>query len=452
MYQALYRKWRPLTFADVVGQHHVTDTLKNELRAGRLSHAYLFTGTRGTGKTTCAKILARAVNCGQPNDADPCNVCPACRGILSGSVLDVIEMDAASYSGVDNIRALRDETVYTPAAVKKRVYIIDEVHMLSIGAFNALLTILEEPPPHVLFILATTEAHKVPATITSRCQQFAFSRLKPETISERLSQVAASEGLTLPAESAALLGRLADGSLRDGLSLLDQCASTGQGLSRDAVENALGLAGSEQTAVLLSHLLRSDTGAALGRFDALYAAGREPGGLLSELSAMLRLLLRAGYGLPEDVPEGLAGQPMGRLLGMLQVLQSARADLSRSPDPRLTAELCLVALGGENHLASQHQASFAKEAPPTGGGVFPTPAPPASVQSQSNQFDVQQERKTPTPAGAPSLPKEGKESAETTDNPFLRGMMEATPRPATKSTDPLDDLLAGNDGFIKVTE
>ena len=193
MYQALYRKWRPRTFDDVVGQSHITDTLKRQVREGRLSHAYLFTGTRGTGKTTCAKILARAVNCEHPVDGSPCNECDACRGIESGAVMDVLELDAASNNGVDQVRALRDEAVYSPAAVRKRVYIVDEVHMLSTPAFNALLKILEEPPEHLMFILATTELHKVPATIKSRCQQFAFKRISPLDIAQRLKLVAGEE-------------------------------------------------------------------------------------------------------------------------------------------------------------------------------------------------------------------------------------------------------------------
>ena len=205
MYQALYRKWRPRTFDDVVGQEHITDTLKRQVAAGRLSHAYLFTGTRGTGKTTCAKILARAVNCQNPQNGNPCNTCSACLGIENGSILDVLELDAASNNGVDQVRALRDEAVYTPAAVTRRVYIVDEVHMLSTPAFNALLKILEEPPPHLLFILATTELHKVPATIKSRCQQFAFKRILPIQIAQRLEYVAGQERIPLTAEGSALL-------------------------------------------------------------------------------------------------------------------------------------------------------------------------------------------------------------------------------------------------------
>ena len=240
MYQALYRKWRPQTFADVIGQQHVTDTLRAQLQSGRLSHAYLFTGTRGTGKTTCAKILARAVNCEHPVNGDPCNECAACRGILDGSVLDVTEIDAASNNGVDNIRDLRDETRYTPAQVKKRVFIIDEVHMLSIGAFNALLKTLEEPPEHVLFILATTELHKVPATILSRCQRFDFRRIGAEDIARRLLDVAAGEGIELTEGAARLIARLADGAMRDALSMLDRAAAAGA-VDEETVTAALGV-------------------------------------------------------------------------------------------------------------------------------------------------------------------------------------------------------------------
>ena len=244
MYQALYRKYRPQTFDEVVGQLGVTQTLRAQLQSGKLSHAYLFTGSRGTGKTSCAKILAKAVNCEHPEGGNPCNACPACLGIENGSILDVVELDAASNNGVDQIRTLRDEAVYTPAAVRKRVYIVDEVHMLSVAAFNALLKILEEPPEHLMFILATTELHKVPATILSRCQRFAFRRINPEDIAARIHYVAYEEGLDVTPEAANLLGRLADGALRDGLSLLDQCAAAAQGqISAETVRFLLNLIG-----------------------------------------------------------------------------------------------------------------------------------------------------------------------------------------------------------------
>ena len=239
MYQALYRKWRPKVFSEVVGQEHITDTLRRQVAEGHTAHAYLFTGTRGTGKTTCARILAKAVNCLSPVDGEPCGRCEACRAVDAGTTLDITELDAASNNGVDQVRALREEAVYTPAVLKKRVYIIDEVHMLSTPAFNALLKILEEPPEHLMFILATTELHKVPATILSRCQRFSFKRITPQDIAARLLYVAGQEQIDLTADGAELLSRLADGALRDGLSLLDQCAAVGGTVDSRAVLEAI---------------------------------------------------------------------------------------------------------------------------------------------------------------------------------------------------------------------
>jgi len=291
MYQALYRKWRPKTFADVVGQEHITETLQRQVAEGRLSHAYLFTGTRGTGKTTCAKILARAVNCEHPENGNPCNRCPSCLGIESGRLLDVVELDAASNNGVDSVRALRDEAIYSPAQVKKRVYIVDEVHMLSTPAFNALLKILEEPPEHLMFILATTELHKVPATILSRCQRFSFRRIQPKDIVGRLNYIAGQENIDLKEDGAALLARLSDGALRDALSLLDQCAATGGAIDANAVLDALGLAGNVQTAQLMSLILTRDARGALELLGKLYDGGKDVGAVLGELSTLSRELL-----------------------------------------------------------------------------------------------------------------------------------------------------------------
>ena len=282
MYQALYRKWRPKVFSDVIGQTHITETLQKQVAEGRTSHAYLFTGTRGTGKTTCAKILAKAVNCEHPVNGDPCCQCPSCLGIESGSFLDVLELDAASNNGVDQVRALRDEAIYSPANVKKRVYIVDEVHMLSTPAFNALLKILEEPPEHLLFILATTELHKVPATILSRCQRYSFKRITPGDIAKRLTYVAKQEHIDLTPDGAEILSRLADGALRDGLSLLDQCAAAGGTIDSAAVLEVLGLAGNLQTAQLLECILRRDAKAALLLLNQLYAGGKDVGAVLGD--------------------------------------------------------------------------------------------------------------------------------------------------------------------------
>lgn len=360
MYQALYRKWRPRTFDDVVGQSHITDTLKRQVSGDRLSHAYLFTGTRGTGKTTCAKILARAVNCQNPQNGNPCNQCPACLGIENGSILDVLELDAASNNGVDQVRALRDEAVYTPAAVRKRVYIVDEVHMLSTPAFNALLKILEEPPAHLMFILATTELHKVPATIKSRCQQFSFKRILPGQIAQRLEYVAEQEKIDLTPEGAALLARLADGGLRDAMSLLDQCSGGTGRVDEQEILDTLGLAGNIETAALIKQVAHRDTAGALETLGRLYGNGKDVGSVLGEMSALARDLL-----LRKTAPRGCAALLTGgydeatmralgealsaqRLLQMLELLQKTGAELSRSSNRRTDAELCLIRMCDES--------------------------------------------------------------------------------------------------------
>lgn len=270
MYQVLYRKYRPKVFSDVYGQDHVTSTLKNEIENGRVSHAYLFTGSRGTGKTTCAKILAKAVNCEHNVNGEPCNECEVCKGLDNGSIYDVVEIDAASNNGVDNIRELRDDTNYAPTRGKYRVYIIDEVHMLSTGAFNALLKTLEEPPSHVIFILATTEVHKLPATILSRCQRFDFKRIQPETMAKRLNQVAEAEGITLESDAALLIARIADGALRDGLSILDQCAGRGSVVNAQLVSEVAGLAGKEAIYKLSSCISSKDSSSAMSIISELY--------------------------------------------------------------------------------------------------------------------------------------------------------------------------------------
>lgn len=270
MYQVLYRKYRPKVFSDVYGQDHVTSTLKNEIKNGRVSHAYLFTGSRGTGKTTCAKILAKAVNCEHNVDGEPCNECEVCKGLDNGSIYDVVEIDAASNNGVDNIRELRDETNYAPSRGKYRVYIIDEVHMLSTGAFNALLKTLEEPPAHVIFILATTEVHKLPATILSRCQRFDFKRIQPETMAVRLKEVAGLERLNLDDDAAVLIARIADGALRDGLSILDQCAGRSKEINSDLVSEVAGLAGREAMYKLSDCIANSDSNTAMSIISDLY--------------------------------------------------------------------------------------------------------------------------------------------------------------------------------------
>lgn len=355
MYQALYRKWRPKTFDEVVGQPHVTQTLKKQLVTSRLSHAYLFIGTRGTGKTSCAKILSKAVNCESPQGGNPCNKCPSCIGIDNGSIFDVVELDAASNNGVDSVRALRDEAIFTPAAVKKRVYIIDEVHMLSNSAFNALLKILEEPPSHLMFILATTESHKIPATILSRCQRYSFKRVSVEDISGHIKTVTAAEGLEITQHAAEMLARLADGSVRDALSLLDQCSYSSP-IDVDLVLSVAGLVGGVKTAELFGHICKGDAGAALSILDEIHFGGKDISALLSELSTLVRDLLmiiiapKKGSSLLSGTFDGetlnnLSGSVTAdKLMAYLNTLSAALSEMSRSTNRRLTAEMCIISL------------------------------------------------------------------------------------------------------------
>jgi len=291
MYQVLYRKYRPKVFSDVYGQEHVTSTLLNEIKEKRISHAYLFTGSRGTGKTSCAKILAKAVNCENSVNGEPCNECEVCRGLDSGSIYDVVEIDAASNNGVDNIRDLREEANYMPSRGRYRVYIIDEVHMLSTGAFNALLKTLEEPPAHVIFILATTEVHKLPATILSRCQRFDFKRIQPETMAKRLMQVAGFENLDLTQEGAILISRIADGGMRDALSILDQCAGRNQRIDEKLVSEVAGIAGRESLYELSDAICNKNGGDALNVISKLHANSYDMERLCVEMINHLRNFL-----------------------------------------------------------------------------------------------------------------------------------------------------------------
>lgn len=356
-YQALYRKYRPQTFDDVVGQMAVTQTLKTQLVTGKMSHAYLFTGSRGTGKTSCAKILAKAVNCLHPDNGNPCNVCEACRAIDSGSCMDVLEIDAASNNGVDNVRDLRDDAIYSPSQVKMRVYIIDEVHMLSISAFNALLKIIEEPPEHLLFILATTELHKVPATILSRCQRFSFRRISQEDISARLQYVAYQENIDLDDGAARVIARLADGGMRDGLSLLDQCASATTGeLTAERVYACLGIAGEQRCGELMGYIAAQDAKNAMTLFNRLYAEGKDMGAMLDELACMTRdlLVMKTAPGAGITMLSGVASDQevlnltgkfsSGELVRMMGRIEKTLAGFTRSASRRLDAELCILDL------------------------------------------------------------------------------------------------------------
>ena len=421
MYQALYRKYRPKTFDDVVGQEHITETLKKQVETGRLSHAYLFIGTRGTGKTTCAKILAKAVNCEHPVNGNPCNQCAACRGIDDGSVLDVVELDAASNNGVDNVRALRDEAVFSPASVRKRVYIVDEVHMLSNSAFNALLKILEEPPEHLMFILATTELHKVPATILSRCQRHSFKRIPVDTITARLNYVAQQEHLNLQPDAAALLARMADGGMRDALTLLDQCCGN-ECISTDAVISAIGLAGNLRTAQLLRSVAAGDTAGALEQFRALWQDGKDPSALLDELSMLQRDLLmqavapRGGRELlsgaydPVTLDELSGAFSSAQLLANLQSIQQTLGAMASQPNPRIAAELCLIRLCRPELCDDVPTlcARMDKLEQTVYSGAIPAPAPKAKPEPKPVFDDVPPWEPPAPPVSAPKAKPEPK--------------------------------------------
>lgn len=291
MYQVLYRKYRPRVFSDVVGQEHITSTLSKEIESGKVSHAYLFTGSRGTGKTTCAKILSKAVNCLNPVNGNPCNECEICKGIDDGTIVDVAEIDAASNNGVENIRDIREEINFTPASCKYRVYIIDEVHMLSIGAFNALLKTLEEPPAHVKFILATTEVHKLPVTIVSRCQRFDFRRVTPEAMISRMQQIASLEGFTADEEALTLISRISDGGMRDALSLLDQCTGHGRHITTEIVCSVAGMAGKEHLFSLAAAVSEGNSADALRLISDLHASSVDMERLCSDMINHFRNLM-----------------------------------------------------------------------------------------------------------------------------------------------------------------
>ena len=356
MYQALYRKYRPRNFSEVVGQKNVIQTLKNQIKENHISHAYLFTGSRGTGKTSCAKILAKAVNCLNPKDGDPCNECEICRGINDESIFDVTEIDAASNNGVDNIRDLRDNTAFSPAAAKYRIYIIDEVHMLSGAAFNALLKTLEEPPAHVIFILATTEVHKLPATILSRCQRFDFSRISAEDIAARLGEIAQKESISLTEGAAMLIAKLSDGAMRDALSLLDVCASAGGTVDEQAVLDAAGMSGREYLERLACAIIGNDSEQALTVISELYEKSKDMTRLCGELidyfrNIMMIKALKAPEKLLvcseaeiENLKKASKDMPLDAVIHAIETFEQAFCDMNRGASRRTIMETALMKL------------------------------------------------------------------------------------------------------------
>ena len=406
MYRALYRKWRPQRFEDVVGQRAIVAALKNQVAAGRVGHAYLFTGVRGTGKTTCAKIFAKAVNCLDPQNGDPCGQCAVCRGIDDGSILDVVEMDAASNNGVDDIRDLRDETAYTPSICRYKVYIIDEVHMLSTAAFNALLKTLEEPPAHVIFILATTEIQKVPATIRSRCQRYDFTRISPEDIAGRVAQVAGAEGLALTEGAAGLIARLADGALRDALSILDTCAGVTGQIDEDVVRRMAGVTDRSYLFRMSDALAARDAASALAELAALRQQSVDVKRLTEELIAHYRSLMLAALPGGRELLSGVSPEEedlylaKGPALGQREAVRAIRAlggaleHMARGSDQRIELELALF-----NLTAPDAQPAPAPAADQASPAPAARPQPAAQPQPAVRPF-----ASGPVPAPAAEAP------------------------------------------------
>lgn len=410
MYRALYRKWRPAAFRDVVGQQAITTALKNQLLHDKVAHAYLFTGTRGTGKTTCAKIFAKAVNCPNRTDADPCNECAVCRGIDDGSVLDVVEIDAASNNGVDNIRDLREETVYTPSEGKYKVYIIDEVHMLSTAAFNALLKTMEEPPPHVIFILATTEIHKVPATILSRCQRYDFKRIAVEDIQARLLEVAGHEKIQLDEPAAGLIARLADGAMRDALSILDTCAGVSEQVDEALVRKMAGVTDRSYLFELSDALARQDAPAVLTQIASLRQASVDMKRLCDELIVHYRNLMLAAVPGAQNLLNGVSREEQEEYERHAQNISAAQAvqciktlcaaldKMGKGVDARIELELAVYELCYPTPVV---QAAPAAAASTAHGGATVFAAASVAAPPSSQAFVSAPAPTAPTPQKAP---------------------------------------------------
>ena len=414
MYRALYRKWRPQRFEDVVGQRAIVTALKNQITANRVGHAYLFTGVRGTGKTTCAKIFAKAVNCLHPVNGDPCGECEICRGIDNGSILDVVEMDAASNNGVDDIRDLRDETAYTPSACKYKVYIIDEVHMLSTAAFNALLKTLEEPPAHVIFILATTEIQKVPATILSRCQRYDFTRIGPEDIARRVEYIAGEEKLELTPDGAELIARLADGALRDALSILDTCAGVTAKIDADVVRRMAGVTDRSYLFRISDALEAQDGAAALAQLAQLRQQSVDVKRLTEELIAHYRALMLAALPGGQTLLSGVSPEEealyleKGPQLGQREAIRAIRAlgsaleHMTRGSDQRIELELALFSLSEP----PQQMQAVPVQAVPARAAAQPAVVQPFASAPAAQPFASAPARPAPTAEPTPAQPQE----------------------------------------------
>ena len=449
MYRALYRKWRPQRFEDVVAQRGIVTALRNQVASGRVGHAYLFTGVRGTGKTTCAKIFAKAVNCLHPKNGDPCGECEICKGIDNGSILDVVEMDAASNNGVDDIRDLRDETAYTPSACHYKVYIIDEVHMLSTAAFNALLKTLEEPPAHVIFILATTEIQKVPATILSRCQRYDFTRIGPEDIAQRVEYIAGQEGLELTTDGAELISRLADGAMRDALSILDTCAGVTAKIDADVVRRMAGVTDRSYLFRISDALEAQDGAAALAQLAALRQQSVDVKRLTEELIAHYRALMLAALPGGQSLLSGVSPEEeaqyleKGPRLGQREAVRAIRTlgnaleHMTRGSDQRIELELALFTLSEPPQTAPAAAGSVQAAAP-----AAPVVRPFVSAPAQPAPQPFVSAPVTPPPAVQEPLPAPAAEPTSTPEEPAVSPASvpeEPAPAPAEEELPPPPD-------------
>ena len=450
MYQVLYRKYRPKVFSDVVGQEHITSTLSKEIETGKISHAYLFTGSRGTGKTTCAKILSKAVNCLHPIDGNPCNECEICKGLDSGAILDVVEIDAASNNGVENIRDIRDEINFTPASCKYRVYIIDEVHMLSIGAFNALLKTLEEPPAHVKFILATTEVHKLPVTIVSRCQRFDFKRVSPEAMKQRMAYIADCEGFTADDEALSLIARIADGGMRDALSLLDQCTGHGKHITADIVCDVAGMTGKDHLFAIGDAVAQTNAGKALEIVNDLHANSCDMERLCSDLINHFRNLMivktvKSASDILVCTAEELeqyktqSGRyTLENILYCIALLQDSMANIKRGVNRRIEMEMAIIKLATPN-LSSDNEALLRRISDleikiKTGAITVATQTAPApQVKAQEAPKET-----APSPATAPIQNSVSEPAPAPDEYPAETPKAEAPREESTDSEMPID--------------
>ena len=414
VYQALYRKYRPLVFNDVVGQEHIVNTIKNQIVNNKISHAYMFTGTRGTGKTTCAKILARAVNCENPVNGDPCNECFACKGILNGSLLDVFEIDAASNNGVDNIRELREDVMFTPASAKYKVYIIDEVHMLSNQAFNALLKTLEEPPSHIIFVFATTEIHKVPQTILSRCQRFDFKRITVDDIQNRLKYVASQEGIKLDDAAADMISRLADGAMRDALSIMDRCITSSEEITQATVEHTVGLCSYDLIFSALKAIADDDTDSMLRIYNDCRKNSKDAVSFFSELCSYFRdlIIIKLSKNYSEflnynsdklDKLKDLSSSfDVEKIVRSVGILQNGIYDISKFKDKHIMAEMTIIKLTNPNVGGDYDDLNARLSRLEVLGVSAPVPAKKAPEVKHEKIAEVPEKKKFVTETSLPS--------------------------------------------------